>query len=92
MEIVDGEDSQIDRIGGGPDGRAASTDARARLSALVTASSVSPSSSAASLARYPRTSRSSSTARWFGGSSWTAVTNASEMVSRDSYRASGPGA
>ncbi len=64
---------------------------RARLSALVTDSSVEPRSRAASPAANPSTSRRIRTARCRGGSSWTAVTKASEIASYASYLASGPG-
>ena len=65
--------------------------ARARLSALVTDSTVESSMPATSLAWNPRTSRKISTATWRGGRTCRAVTKASEMASACSYRASGPG-
>src|SRR5215467_227434 len=65
--------------------------ARARLSALVTESSVLPRIWAASPAVNPRTSRKISTARWRGGRRCTAAMNASEIDSRASYRASAGG-
>jgi len=81
--------------GSGGSGRRAggwrrSSAARARLSALVTDSSVVLSSCAVSLARNPSTSRRMRAARCRGGSSWRAVMNASEIDSADSYLASGP--
>jgi hypothetical protein len=45
---------------------------------------------AASADLKPSTSRSTSTARCRGGRRWIAVMNASAIVSRASYRASGP--
>ena len=65
--------------------------ARARLSALVTDSSVEPRIRAASLAANPSTSRRIRTARCRGGSRCTAMMKASEIDSRISYLASGPG-
>ena len=63
---------------------------RARLSALVTDCSVVSSMPATSLAGKSRTSRRISAARWRGGSNCSAVTNASDIASLASYRASGP--
>ena len=57
---------------------------RARCSALFTETSVTPSISATSPARKASTSRSTSTARWRGGSAAAAVTNASPIASRAS--------
>ena len=48
--------------------------------------------SATSAARKPSTSRNNSTARCRGGRYCIAVTNANEIASRRSTRASGPGA
>ena len=64
--------------------------ARARCSALFTDASLTSSMSATSPDRKPSTSRSTSAARCRGGSFCTAATNASAIVSRASYRASGP--
>src|SRR5215813_9379782 len=69
-----------------------SSAARARLSALVTDSSVVSRMSAASRAWNPSTSRRTMAARWRGGSSCRAVMSASDIDSIVSYRASGPGA
>src|SRR5215469_6066795 len=79
--------------GGSPaaGGRLRSRLARARLSALVTDSTVESSRPATSLAWNPRTSRKMSTASWRGGSTCNAVMKAREMDSVCSYRASGPG-
>src|SRR6516162_6961515 len=66
--------------------------ARACLSALLTESSDESSIAATSLDRNPRTSRRTSTARWRGGRSCSAVTKASEIASLAWYRPSGPGA
>ena len=55
--------------------------ARARLSELAADSSVAWRMSAVSAVLKPSTSRSTSTARWRGGSSCSAVMNASEIVS-----------
>ena len=86
--------SAADSGTGGDSGPAAASCrrvARARLSALVTDSSVEPRMRAASLAANPSTSRRISTARCRGGSRCTAVMKASEIASRASYLASGPG-
>ena len=64
--------------------------ARARLRRLLTESIVESSMSATSFAWNPRTSRKTSTASWRGGRTCSAVTNASEIDSACSYRASGP--
>ena len=61
----------------------------ARCSALLTEASLLSSMSAASDARNPSTSLSTSTARCRGGRCWTAVTKASVIASLASYRASG---
>src|SRR5262249_46289002 len=55
--------------------------ARARLSALLTDSTVEPSMPATSLAWKPRTSRKMRTATWRGGRTCRAVTKAREMAS-----------
>ena len=74
------------------EGNSLDTVARARFSALVTDCSVVSSMPATSLAGKSSTSRRISAARWRGGSSCSAVTKASDMASRASYRASGPAA
>ena len=70
------------RSGGRDRGRAGMSSrrlARARLSALVSDSSVTARMRAASLAGKPSTSRRISAARWRGGSRCTAVMNASDI-------------
>ncbi len=65
--------------------------ARARCNALLTAGTLMPSSPATSAARQLSISRRISTARCRGGSSWIAARKASEVVSRRTASASGPG-
>jgi hypothetical protein len=55
---------------------------RARWSALLTEATLVSSASATSAAENPSTSRRIRTARWFGGSSCSAATNASSTASR----------
>ena len=66
-------------------------DDRARLSALLTEATESPSNSATSLLGHPSTSRRTSTTRWRAGRSCIAATYARPMASRASTIASGPG-
>ena len=63
---------------------------RARCSALFVAGTEAPTRSAVSAAESPSTSRPSRAARWRPGSAWSATRNASSMVSRSAYVASGP--
>jgi hypothetical protein len=55
--------------------------ARARFNAPLTESSLLSSMSATSAVWKPSTSRSTSAARWRGGSCWSAAMNASSIVS-----------
>jgi hypothetical protein len=62
---------------------------RARCSALLTAATGMSSASPTSAAGQSSISRSISTARWRGGSSWMTAMNASSIVSRPTSAASG---
>ena len=68
---------------------AASSVARARWSALLTDATLVSSSSATSLERQRSTSHRISTARWRAGRCWSAATNASRIVSRETAASSG---